>query len=167
MSPSIRISAKSARVLLDALGPKSVSPPIDRALCELVDGLAPKPRSSAVRKTERKRRAKSVALKEIRAAVFARAAGRCECCGQVATPTNPLTVDHFFGRGKAKQSVANCWGLTVLHHREKTDNVPDALSWLRSFISHSRRHDYPQEIRMASALLQKHEAKAELAKGLS
>jgi 5-methylcytosine-specific restriction endonuclease McrA len=81
----------------------------------------------------------------IRRACLQRADGLCECgCGhplqepsesdhwEAETPE----LDHFFGRGKVKQSVETCWILRADCHQEKTNNRPDAATWLRKFIAH-------------------------------
>lgn len=78
-----------------------------------------------------------------------RSAGNCECgCGYALTEGGGLQngtpeLDHFFGRGKVKQSVETCWILRADCHREKTNNRPDAATWLRKFIEHL--HGIPLE----------------------
>jgi len=86
----------------------------------------------------------------IRAACYERAAGVCECgCGRPAHHdaaalridwNAQAELDHFFGRGKVKQSVETCWILRADCHREKTNNRPDALVWLQKFIGHCQKH---------------------------
>lgn len=88
----------------------------------------------------------------IREACLKRAAGKCECgCGQYLGPavgdpaymmlTTMPELDHFFGRGRGRppQSVETCWILRADCHREKTNNRPDAATWLRKFITHCER----------------------------
>jgi len=85
----------------------------------------------------------------IRAACYERAAGICECgCGHpVHHDAAALQIDwnaqaeldHFFGRGKVKQSVETCWILRADCHREKTNSRPDAATWLRKFLTHVAR----------------------------
>lgn len=76
----------------------------------------------------------------VRAAVVTRADGRCECgCG---APVPPGEVDHFFGRAKSEESVANCWLLTPACHFAKTRNSPSARAWLVKFRAHAELHGY-------------------------
>ena len=80
----------------------------------------------------------SAATKRVRAAVFARADGACEGCGKFISPETGH-LDHFFGRAKAEETVANCWALCVECDEAKTNNRPTAGYWLRRFIVHSDR----------------------------
>lgn len=70
--------------------------------------------------------------KEIREAVFERAQYTCEACK--AAPATEL--DHFRGRAKAPESVANCWALCRPCHRNKTDNVGGRIEWLSIYARH-------------------------------
>lgn len=100
---------------------------------------------------------------EVRAAVLARAKGRCEFD---LKPLNAGEVDHMWGRAKAAESVENCWLLCVDHHREKTDNLPSRVAWLEAFSDHCRRHGYGVEGLKAEAKLFYARAKADLWRGL-
>jgi hypothetical protein len=84
----------------------------------------------------------------IREACLQRAGGKCECgCGVPAVdwdkgysfPEAKAELDHFFGRGKVKQSVETCWILRADCHLEKTMLRPDAATWLQKFIAHCDR----------------------------
>lgn len=115
---------------------------VDRAL---KPGLKAKAFRSA-RAAEKKSRAqlKREETSNIYKLVAIRAHDNCECgCGRTLVLGSEL--DHFFGRGKAKQSVANCWFLHPDCHREKTDNMPSAGFWLRAFIAHASRQGYLAE----------------------
>lgn len=103
---------------------------------------------------------KSDETSAIRQACLQRAEGKCECgCDAPAIdwdrsysfPEAKAELDHFFGRGKAKQSVETCWILRANCHREKTNNRPDAAAWLERFIAHCARYGYGQALRVASA----------------
>jgi 5-methylcytosine-specific restriction endonuclease McrA len=64
------------------------------------------------------------------------------CCG-------PPELDHFFGRGKAPETVQTTWILCQRHHRMKTDNVPHRAAWLRLFREHAVLHAYHYAVRLA------------------
>lgn len=75
----------------------------------------------------------------IREAVLERASDFCEACGHFTGLA--LQVDHFLGgsgRRRALQSVATCWGLCNLCHRDKTNNRPNAGHWLTAFSDHCK-----------------------------
>lgn len=83
--------------------------------------------------------------KDIRRAVFARAAGFCECgCGKAVTEETGH-LDHFFGRAKAEEAVSNCWALTPEHDHARTVNEPSASYWLVRFVRHAAKHGYKSE----------------------
>lgn len=90
----------------------------------------------------------------IRAEVFARADGRCEHCSFALDNNGPGEMDHFFGRGKERQTVRNCWALCRLCHRRKTNNWPDAALWLRAFFNHAHRLEFWTEAAKARARLE-------------
>lgn len=98
-----------------------------RLFDELRAALSLKPKSSAVKKTEKRRRTKGAETKEIRAWVMARAGGRCEMC-RTRTPTD---MHHAFGRVRVRQATNNCLALCRDCHHQLTKNLPDAESaWL-------------------------------------
>ena len=83
----------------------------------------------------------SAETKRIREAVFKRAENLCEAdCLQAAT-----SMDHFFGRAKAKQAVANCWCLCVRCDYMKTNSQPSAAAWLLKFADHCEWWGYEAE----------------------
>lgn len=146
---TIRISWKHARALL-VLGDRALNDtaPERAALAAIRAELARlerKPRSSAAKKTEKKRRDRAVETSDIYAQVEARAQGRCEACLAPFSKADPQHLDHWRGRGKARQTVENTWMLHKTCHRNKTDNRPDALTWLEKFIAHCTRHGYRPE----------------------
>lgn len=96
---------------------------------------------------------------DVRQAVLTRARGFCEC--QCGTRVPPGEVDHFMGRAKAKESIENCWVLTVACHLRKTRNEPSAAEWLRKFIAHTERHGYTEARLAAQHKLLWVEAKAD------
>jgi hypothetical protein len=88
--------------------------------------------------------------KEIRAAVFVRAGGWCECkCGRRLTENSQL--DHAFGRSRAPESVATTWALRIECHDQKTQNRPSAAHWLKRFGEHCKRYGFTAELELARA----------------
>jgi hypothetical protein len=82
--------------------------------------------------------------REVRAAVFERAAGMCECgCGHPLGESGHL--DHFFGRRNAPETTATCWALRDVCDLRKTRNEPSAAQWLRLFMEHAEKHGYIEE----------------------
>lgn len=104
------------------------------------DGPAKGVRNSALARSRKSSKAeKRDETATIREACLQRAMSYCECgCGRpLATGIEAIPeLDHFFGRGKVKQSVETCWILRADCHRDKTNSRPDAASWLRKFIVH-------------------------------
>lgn len=98
--------------------------------------------------------------KKVRAAVFARAEGVCECgCGKSLDNAPEATgeLDHFFGRDS--ETVETCWALRRDHHREKTDGFPSAGYWCLLFLAHCRRHRLFDAAEQAQKKLEWHAAK--------
>ena len=144
-----------------------------RAVDELRAALKPKRSVAPARKRKAaKAKTRKEETSEIREAVFARAGGHCECgCGGQDGPGMPLTfanqpgeLDHFWGRGKAQQTVENCWALSRLHHRAKTLGIPDRAGWISAFIRHCEKHGYSGEAGRAKAELYFVETKSELSR---
>lgn len=78
--------------------------------------------------------------KAIRAAVFARARWECECgCGK-SINEHYDNLDHVFGRAKAEETMETCWALSLDCDYAKTNNRPDAATWLHKFIVHASKH---------------------------
>lgn len=90
--------------------------------------------------------------RDIYTACVQRSRGWCECgCGK---RLRAAELDHFFGRHRVPEAVSNCWLITVECHHAKTDNKPDAATWLRKFIAHCKRHGYAEEQARAEARLE-------------
>lgn len=80
--------------------------------------------------------------KALKAALWVRSGGRCECgCGRRLTKWDAET-DHFWGRAKAAQRPETCWLLAAEHHREKTENRPSRVHWIRKFLVHLEAHGF-------------------------
>jgi hypothetical protein len=154
----VSISTRAARAAYVALDAKVDGGHGDaddiRARSEISSALSPKHISPLKRLTSRKteKRAKKATKRDetysVRAQVAIRAQGVCECgCGRVFTDINGMEMDHFWGRGKVKQSVTNCWALALTCHREKTNNIPSRLHWLQKFQAHCEmRRGYQAEV---------------------
>ena len=139
----ITIDARTAKDVLSMLpsgGPYIGSDEdVVRAIrAELERALSKRPPRRS-KKTAKERKATS----SIRTEVFKRAGGCCECgCGRSFSDFDPGQLDHFLGRGKAPQSVENCWALMKACHLSKTRNSPTAAYWLRIFVNHQQRYGY-------------------------
>lgn len=152
----VSISAKSARRLLDLL--QMAGNAMDmHVVAELCAVLSPKPKSSARKKTETKRRKKGAETKLIRGAVMARAGGRCENCN-LPESRAPLELDHQWGRGRIRQESHNCWALCRSCHRAKTDNNPSRVAWLEAFRLHASRCGYREEAAKARRYIEAEQA---------
>lgn len=87
---------------------------------------------------------------DVRHRVLTRCLSRCECgCGAKLPPGE---LDHFFGR-REEETEANCWFLSVRCHYAKTNNSPNASTWLRKFAEHCDRHGYTESATRARARL--------------
>jgi hypothetical protein len=146
VSATIRLSLRAARTVIywrpgvDARGAE------DFAFRELEAAIAKALRASATRAQLRKpkvakRKAKKHAWGQVRDAVVARAANRCEAC--TGWLVGLAQVDHFFGRSRA-ETVETCWALCRQCHEEKTINRPSAASWLIAFAKHCAKHGYSE-----------------------
>lgn len=96
----------------------------------------------------------SASTKKLRAEVCARADGYCEHCGVwVGLNGESGELDHQQGRGKGreKESVANCWLLCGAPHYlngchfKRTNNKPDAAYWWAAIVAHLKKHKLPTE----------------------
>jgi hypothetical protein len=120
---TIRLSRYHAELLLRAYEASPISSNVVGQ--ELQRALAPRPKSSARKKADAKRRSKAQEAREIRAKVFARAGGACEFgCGAGATD-----LHHAFGRVRVKQSVETCLAVCRHCHWKLTENIPSAAAW--------------------------------------
>lgn len=166
MSPArISITRNAALDLADIVKEQArrngLSPVRVRSLQELERALdkarSPKRkavRASRVRAKISKKATKRIETSAIWTALMARADGKCEACTDGFSIHEPATLDHFWGRAKAKQSVQNCW---LLHgascHRKKTDSIPSRETWLADFGAHCEFHGYGSEVaKVANAL---------------
>ncbi len=156
----VSISVKSARVIYSSLEANGIlGPGSTRVFAELHSAIKRATRARpALKKSkaarEKKKRTKAKDTKSVRAIVFARAGGKCECgCGQALKAFDPGDLDHFWGRGKAPQSVENCWLLTRQCHRQKTDWYPCRQDWLLAFARHCDKHAYATEAMRARRMV--------------
>lgn len=147
---AIKLSEKAARAIHDHLNTLPWGDlKIDRANEELRRALQPRPKSSQVKKREARNRAKATQTRGIYGEVEKRADGKCECGCTRSLAFGGSELDHFFGRAKAKQSVANCWLLAKQCALDKTRNTPSAAYWFGRFISHATRYGYHDEAERA------------------
>lgn len=112
----------------------------------------PRPRAAARRDAARQHR-ESIA--EIRAAVVARAKGRCEALTAMrilsdytdpARHTGPLRADHWLGgagRRRQQQSTNTVWAICPGCDLLRTNNWPSAAWWNRIHEAHCRLHGLP------------------------
>lgn len=84
---------------------------------------------------------------KLRAAVFKRARGICECGCEQALGEGRL--DHVFGRSKAPESLSNTWALRIQCDEAKTANRPSAAHWLMRFGEHAKRYGFTAELERA------------------
>lgn len=168
---AVRISRKALHELMAAaeLGAGIIDGYRQRAINEARAALAPKKSKPARLATKAAKKAKRASKKEetaaIRAEVLKRSNGYCECgCGTVLGANLDFgEMDHFWGRGKAPQSVQNCWMLARGCHRWKTDNRPSAVAWLKAFLRHCHSHGYATEAYKAAVRLDSIDALAKAA----
>ncbi len=134
---------------------------IQRALKPSIKRLSSR---SSKAKEKKSRKAEHVASNsEIRAAVFVRANGACECgCGASLFGLGRGEWDHFFGKGKVASSVESTWAISAACHHRKTNNRPSAEYWLRLFSHHATKHNYVEAIARAGKRLFFVEARSEL-----
>jgi hypothetical protein len=165
MSPAtIRISARSARVILEAICTDDMLGPREhRAINEMRSALAPSPKRVTAKRAAKQRRESKRATKReqtaaIRATVFERADGLCEfACGREATD-----LHHSFGRVRVPQSTENCLALCRSCHRALTANRPSARYWFECQAEVFRRLGHKATSETLLGLAAKAEAKASL-----
>jgi 5-methylcytosine-specific restriction endonuclease McrA len=156
VTASVRISAKCARLIVDAFAeyvPPGVCCKYGHA--ELEAAIAKFSRSSATRRTLAKPKRQKKASKKserafVRSLLVHRAQGACEACGN---EDDGLQMDHFWGRAKAPEQEDTCWLLCFHCHDLKTRNHPGAAYWLSLFIEHSGRYGFTDEVERAKARL--------------
>jgi 5-methylcytosine-specific restriction endonuclease McrA len=138
----VSLSSKHAQLILDAWnGVPGAAMRVEPALKAIRSALSPKPRSSQVKKTAAKKRTKAKDTKSIRAAVMARAEGRCECCGAEETDFDQLELEHMHGKVRVKQSTESTWAVRHSCHQKKTGWKEGRDVWLERFIAHCRRNN--------------------------
>lgn len=89
--------------------------------------------------------------RKVRAAVVARAGESCEACFRWCGEAGHL--DHQFGRAKAEETEANCWLLCPTCDDDKTNNRPDAATWLQKFALHASLHGFKEAAERAMTKL--------------
>lgn len=146
MAPSVKLSRKTALSLLDLVSDHAGMWSVEelRAALKIKRPAKKAFVTAPTRKQEKakKDRTKKAKRQDVRALVFLRAGGRCECgCGRAFTDFDPGHFDHFFGRARA-ESVETCWALARDCDRAKTLNSPSAEYWLVTFQDHCERHGY-------------------------
>jgi hypothetical protein len=156
----ISISRKNAEAIYRYLNAETTAIWMP-AFHELRAALQPRAKSSAVRKTEKKRRTKGAETKAIRAAVMERAGGACEVCGGAG----PLDLHHAFGRIRVPQAKSNCVALCRRCHDELTRNYPTAAHWWGLMSMLFARLGLGEESHRALRQAHYSEAKAELSEG--
>ena len=62
-------------------------------------------------------------------------------------------MDHFFGRAKQPESVENCWFICLTCHDNKTNNRPDARTWLLAFMRFADHYGYREAVELAQIKL--------------
>lgn len=170
MAATVRLSARSARALLERakrVPPETVEE--GRAFAEMEDALEKLSRvrtrtSAALKATAAKRKTKREKTAELYWMAMARADGVCECgCGQpldAASLAGHPELDHFRGRGRARQTVPNTWMLRRDCHRAK--HRGSRAVWLAKYAAHARRHGYQAEAAWADAELEAEQMAAQL-----
>ena len=112
-------------------------------------------RSLPRRKAERAgRAAETGARRALRAAVFTRAGGRCECCG-VEISSGSGELDHFLGRARS-ENIETTWALCggpAGCHQKKTDNRPTRVFWLVRVRRHATLHGLGQALQLVQQQL--------------
>jgi rubredoxin len=162
MSGRVSLSRRCVQSLLNlaSTGSSAYVQHWKREADELRAALVPKAKSwrapAKKAKAEKKaaaRAEKNAETSRIREEVFKRADGRCEHCGW-SFKVSHGEMDHAVGRGKAQQTLENCWALCPMCHREKTNNDPSAAHWLEAFAEHCNTYGYRVEQARALKRLQ-------------
>jgi hypothetical protein len=154
----VSLSAKHARALLAIREDhdNAMTTACADAFATLERALKLRPKSSQVRKTAAKRRAKRTETSAIYEEVAKRADGKCECgCLRDFDETvhgRPM-VDLFFGPPQVA-SVESCWLLRQGCRDRKRSDWPDAGYWLALFIEHCNLHGYESAREKAVARLE-------------
>ena len=123
-------------------------------LREMVSKKAPPKRTGSLPTSGERRASKKQAHAEetstIRAAVMARADGRCEACGMHVRAGDRLELDHLLrgaGVRRQEQSVQTTWAIHLSCHRARTEGKDLAWwtfsSWPLTERAFLVRHGYP------------------------
>lgn len=165
MSAAIKLSRKTASALLELLPEDDLLSPTDRRFkVDLRAALKPKRsvKFARARKTAKKA-SKREETSNIYREVEQRADGLCEMCGDAFSPLDPPEMDHARGKGRAPQSVENCW---MLHgrscHRRKHNGL--AVEWLTQYRLHAEYFGYSREMSWADGRLAFVTARTKLAR---
>lgn len=95
----------------------------------------------------------------LRSAIYRRAGDACEGC---SGPLDDASVDHFFGRKNAPESLETLWFLCFRCHRAKTENRPDAKTWVGRFMMFAALHGYAASVKRCQMRLEWIAAKGSL-----
>jgi hypothetical protein len=117
------------------------------------------PGESKAAKRERRR----AEIPARRQKVYAAVDKRSGCCEEdngviMCLSDDRLEHDHFWGRGKVKETVRNVWRLCKWHHDQKTANDPDRATWIRRFRHHCLNYRYMDEVAKCDRALALEEA---------
>jgi len=136
---------------------------LSRSLEEIERAIASAERASSLKSRRNRAQGEKKATKrdaaaEVRAAVSARAGGRCESCGLegITRPAPLLEWDHAFGRARA-ESIETTWllcGGPGRCHYQKTNNIPSARVWLERFTAHALAYGYHEAAEQARRRLE-------------
>lgn len=156
---TVRISRKTAQWFYDTVLKGWSAAPQHREMREMGAALAtkkPKPmRVARLKAKAAKRESKKEETARIRAVCVDRSGGCCEACSRCFPEAKyELQMDHFWGRGKVRQAVDNCWMLCGECHHKKTLNYPSRERWLNHFKDHCNNHGYLTNSAKARLLLE-------------
>ena len=91
--------------------------------------------------------------KRVRQAVVERSEGFCECCSRWVGADG--TLDHFWGRAKAPETVETCWFLCWDPcHFAKGQNDPSARVWVERFQVFSALHGHAEQVKKCQLRLE-------------
>jgi 5-methylcytosine-specific restriction endonuclease McrA len=83
-----------------------------------------------------------------------RSGGHCEACKKpFGLGLLTAEADHAFGRSKAEESEATVWLICRGCHHDKTNNSPDAATWLLRFAQHADKYGFAASAARARARL--------------
>jgi hypothetical protein len=150
LKPSSSILRKASAALRDVADGR----PVDQIEAgRLAEAIAPRrhiqkvlPFKPRAQSKQEKAAAHQEQTGEIRAFCLQRAAGVCECgCGRRLDLWG-AELDHWLngiGRRRQKQSIENCWFLTLKCHAARQRLSPSTSAWNARFAVHARKYGYP------------------------